>query len=138
MSTPTEYTDDLFLMAWGRVMANFANLPELLRIELDPFREKVTAAAKHGRPCIELAAQINEITTRHVFARVVPFDLSAHRPNAFPELNDEELKVRLQAASRHNPATGYHHDPYAALVLHVELVRRLRIGDAAHRAGAAE
>ena len=75
MSTTAEYTDELFLLAWGRVMANFANLSDLLRFELDPFREKVMAAAKHGRPCIELAAQINAITTRHVFARVVPFDL---------------------------------------------------------------
>ncbi len=117
----TEYTEDLFLVAWGRVMANFVNLAELLRVELDPFREKVTAAAKHGRPCVELAAQINAITTRHVFARVVPFDLSAYEPNAYPELNDEQLAARLKAATRHND-----HDPLAAVCHTVELNRHRR------------
>ena len=81
-------------------MANFANLSARLRFELEPFREKVTTAAKHGRPCIELAAQINAIKMRHVFARGVPFDLSANLPNAFPDLNDEELFVRVKAASQ--------------------------------------
>ena len=126
MSSTTEYTDELFLLAWGRVMANFANLSELLHFELEPFREKVTTAAKHGRPCIALAAQINAITTRHVFARVVPFDLSADLPNAFPEMNDEELVARLKEASQHNELTGYHHDPLAAVVLKEELERRRR------------
>ena len=77
MPTIAEYNDDLFLMAWGRVMANFANLPRLLQAELDPFREKVMSAAKHGHPCINLAAQINDIASRHAFARLLPFDLDS-------------------------------------------------------------
>ena len=85
MPTIAEYNDDLFLMAWGRVMANFANLPKLLRVELDPFREKVMIAAKHGHPCISMAAQINAITTQHLFARLVPFDLDANLPPASTE-----------------------------------------------------
>ena len=75
----TEYNDDLFLMAWGRVMANFANLPKLLQAERDPFREKVMSAAKHGHPYINFAAQINDIASRHAF------DLNAERDSATHE-----------------------------------------------------
>ena len=79
MSHP-EYTDGEFLMAWGRAMANFSRFPDLLRRDLDPFREKAMLAARQGQICIGLAAQINAITTRHCFARLVPFDLSDHLP----------------------------------------------------------
>ena len=131
MPTIAEYNDDLFLMAWGRVMANFANLPRLLQAELDPFREKIMSAAKHGHPCINLAAQINDIASRHAFARLLPFDLDSDLPNAFPELSDDELIERLKSVTEHNAVTGFHRDPLASVVMGAELGRRRRVSGAA-------
>lgn len=81
-------------------------------------------AARAGQLCIALAAQINAITVRHCFARRLPFDLSAHLPNAFPELNDHELIEHLRSATQHNSLTGHHPDVFNSLALSEEIRRR--------------
>lgn len=68
------FTNEMFLLAWARVVDNFPHLPEQLRAELEPYKRLVSAAEAFGTPLHGLAAQINEITVRHVRARLVPVD----------------------------------------------------------------
>lgn len=64
-----------FSLAWSRVVANFPQLPERLREELQPYMPLVQQAQDQGAPLVGLAAQINAITTRHIHARLLPVDL---------------------------------------------------------------
>lgn len=69
------FTNELFALAWARLLANFPQLPERLQLELEPYKALVQSALEQGCSLAGLAAAINEITVRHVRARLLPMEL---------------------------------------------------------------